>query len=440
MLLEFKVENYKSFKDEVTFSMIPAAKQKGLDYSILHESVKNKDYKALSVAVVYGANASGKTNIIGAMQTFKSIILRGNILNTSTVNSMNAADCSLELIPNNTLTERKPVCFSIKFIHKGFLINYSLKIDLGAFLEKEYNRSVKEEILAINNDIVFKRSDSDLVYLNLNIVKEFVVSTTRSYQEKDYQDISKEIAENNINDKELFLSNGFKNIFSSSIFFTIADYFSSFFKTFYHAESMKTVPMFDEELLMDKPLNLMAKEFGINSNELLYVKSEKNNIPILCSNIEGKPIPSDIFESYGTLRFINIYPLILRALKSGGTIVIDEFDASIHPMAIINLINIFHNDEVNVNKAQLIFNTHNPLYLNGNILRRDEIKFVERDDETKCSRHYSLSDFGTKGTNARKGKDYMDKYFISEYGAIRDIDFTNVFKKILGLDNNEENT
>lgn len=436
MLLEFKAENYKSFKDEVTFSMIPAAKQKGLDYSILHKSVKNKKYKALSVAVVYGANASGKTNIIGAMQTFKSIVLRGNILNTLD-SSMNYADNVLELIPNNALTEKKPVCFSIKFIHKDLLIFYSFKLDLGSFLDKEYNRSVKEEILAVNDKVVFERSNNDFVSLNLDIVKDFAL---KGYQEKKYQDISKEIARNNIDDKELFLSNGFKNIFCPEVYFIIKDYFSSFFKTFYHAELMNTVPMFDDELLMDEKLNLVAREFGINSNELLYVKSEKSNIPILCSNIKGKkPIPADIFESYGTLRFINIYPLILGALKSGGVIVIDEFDASIHPMAIINLINIFHNDEINVNKAQLIFNTHNPLYLNGNILRRDEIKFVERDDETKCSKHYSLSDFGTKGTNARKGKDYMNKYFVSEYGAIKDIDFTNVFKKILGLDNEEDN-
>ena len=135
MLLEFKAENYKSFKDEVTFSMIPAAKQKGLDYSILHKSVKNKKYKALSVAVVYGANASGKTNIIGAMQTFKSIVLRGNILNTLD-SSMNYADNVLELIPNNALTEKKPVCFSIKFIHKDLLIFYSLLYIALSFFSK----------------------------------------------------------------------------------------------------------------------------------------------------------------------------------------------------------------------------------------------------------------------------------------------------------------
>ena len=70
MLLNFTVKNYKSFRDENIFSMVPAPKQKGLDYSICCEKIKRKNVKALCSAVMYGPNASGKTNIIGAMDTF----------------------------------------------------------------------------------------------------------------------------------------------------------------------------------------------------------------------------------------------------------------------------------------------------------------------------------------------------------------------------------
>ena len=73
----------------------------------------------------------------------------------------------------------------------------------------------------------------------------------------------------------------------------------------------------------------------------------------------------------------------------------------------------------------------NPIFLNNNFFRRDEIKFVERSDETNCSELYSLSDFGTKGINARKGKDYMNNYFMSKYSAIRDIDLSDIFKKFV---------
>ena len=73
---------------------------------------------------------------------------------------------------------------------------------------------------------------------------------------------------------------------------------------------------------------------------------------------------AEVFESYGTIRFINLFPVVLRAIATGGTLVVDEFDASIHPMALMSIINVFHNDDINKKRAQLIFNTHNPIFLN----------------------------------------------------------------------------
>ena len=102
MLLEFKTKNYKCFKDEAVFSMTPAPKQKGLDYSLLSQTAGKKDYTALCSSVVYGANAAGKSNIVSAVQTFKSIIIHGNINNVPG-NFPNAAENTLELIPNNSL-------------------------------------------------------------------------------------------------------------------------------------------------------------------------------------------------------------------------------------------------------------------------------------------------------------------------------------------------
>jgi AAA15 family ATPase/GTPase len=119
-------------------------------------------------------------------------------------------------------------------------------------------------------------------------------------------------------------------------------------------------------------------------------------------------------------------------LINGGTLIVDEFDASIHPMAIMSIINIFHNDDINVNHAQLVFNTHNPIFLNANFFRRDEIKFVERDEETHLSTLYALSDFGTSGKKGvRKETDYMKNYFVDRYGAIKDVDFAPIFEALI---------
>ena len=179
MLLEFEMENYKSFKDRIKFSMLPAPKQKGLDYSILKNKIGKKEYKALSCAVVYGPNAAGKTNIIGAMQTFKNIVLRGNIKNDSSINSSNAADYALELIPNNTLPESKNVFFSIKFIHKEVVIKYSISLDLGMFLETEKDRSVVEEVFEINEKELFHRKDDNLLLYNLNYFESNFMSNSK---------------------------------------------------------------------------------------------------------------------------------------------------------------------------------------------------------------------------------------------------------------------
>lgn len=426
MLLEFQTENFKSFKDRIIFSMVPAPKQKGLDYSILNTKVGKKDYKALCSAVVYGPNAAGKTNILGAIQAFKSIVLRGNIKNVAP-SSPNLSEYYLELIPNNTLREKKNVFFSIKFIHDNYLINYSLSLDLGFFMDKDYERSIINEELEINEKKIFIRENKKLTFDNLKDIKDLLIPN----YEKKIKAIHT-IVEDSMQKADLFLMNGFKTILSPTITELISDYLSNKLEVAYHADQIQTIPLFDSKIVVDKLMNDAVKDFGINSNKLAYVKDKKTDEPILCSIMDDKKtLPAEVFESYGTVRFVNLFPMISHALKYGGTLVIDEFDSSIHPMAIMSIIGVFHNDEININHAQLIFNTHNPLYLNGNLLRRDEIKFVERDDETKCSRHYSLSDFGTKGTNARKGKDYMDNYFISAYGAIRDIDFSDTFKKIV---------
>ena len=111
MLLEFRFQNYKSFLDESIFSMMAAPKQKGLDYSLIDVKNKGKKIKGLCSSVIYGANAAGKTTVIGAMDTFRTIILRGNIRNSEDIRSPNYAASNLSLIPNSALTDAAPVSF-----------------------------------------------------------------------------------------------------------------------------------------------------------------------------------------------------------------------------------------------------------------------------------------------------------------------------------------
>lgn len=433
MLLEFRTKNYKSFKDELVFSLIPAPKQKGLDYSILKKSINKREYKALSSSIIYGPNASGKTNIIGAMDTFKSIVLRGNIRNDDDKSNPNVASSSLELIPNNSTTKAAPVDFGIQFVTDNLLVDYSFSLDLGKFLDADHPRKILRETLKVNETLVFNRTNN-LEFGQFNDISDFLVNEFYNNETS-----ARSLAKNNLNHEELFLLNGFKTMFSSKLVSIISNWLENKFLVIFRADAMQLLRKINDPIrksvYVEKTLTEAASYFGINSNSLGYIVEGENNEAKLYSvfrdNI-NKAVPADLFESYGTIRFVNMFPLVVNALLNGGTLVVDEFDASIHPMALMNIINIFHNDEINKRNAQLVFNTHNPIFLNANLFRRDEIKFVERDDNTHFSSHYSLSDFGTMGkTGVRKNEDYMRNYFIDRYGAIKDIDFTPIFEQLL---------
>lgn len=121
-----------------------------------------------------------------------------------------------------------------------------------------------------------------------------------------------------------------------------------------------------------------------------------------------------------------MFPLIVEALKNGNVLVLDEFDANIHPIALMSIISLFHDDDIKKKHAQLIFNTHNSIFLNSNLFRRDETTYF--------SVHYALSDFKTSGSKGgRKAEDYMKHYFLGRYGAMNDIDFYPLFEDVLKM-------
>lgn len=434
MLLTFKTKNYKSFKDEAIFSMIAAPKQKGLDYSVQQKSIAGEKYRILSSAVIYGPNASGKTNLIGAMDTMKEILLRGHIRNINE-NNVNQAANNLELIPFRG-NKGIPTLFHIKFIEEGLLVEYSFSVQLGFFLNKSFERYIANEELKINGKTIFERDNNSSVFVDIDPVK------TKYLNKKIRTNLNSaiEIAVNSLNRDELFLTNGFKNIFAKELVSLILNWFEKKFIVIYRSDAIRLLREFaeaeDKKIYVERTLTQAAQEFGVQSNALGYIVPKENEAATLSSIIDDENIkailPAEVYESYGTVRFVNEFPLIIDALLNGGTLVMDEFDASIHPMALMNIINIFHNDDINIHHAQLIFNTHNPIFLNANLFRRDEIKFVERNSETHTSEHYSLSDFKTSGEHGvRKGEDYMKNYFVNQYGAIKDVDFSSILEAII---------
>jgi len=340
----------------------------------------------------------------------------------------------LELISNNTISAPKPVEFLISFIEDDLHIEYFFSADIGEFLATEYDRKILKEVLIVNRNLVFSRNEG-LEFGSLESIQNLLVNAF-----EQNADGAMALAKSNLDDEELFLVNGFKTMISAKLSSLITGWLDKKFMVIYHANSMRLMRRFSDPKrkseYVEKTINEAVNYFGVNSNALGYVidsdKDEAKLYSLFDNSNKGKAIPAELFESYGTIRFVSMFPLVVNALMNGCTLIVDEFDASIHPMALMSIVNIFHNDDINTNNAQLVFNTHNPIFLNANLFRRDEIKFVQRDDDSHNSTLYALSDFGTTGKNGvRKSEDYMKNYFVDRYGAIKGIDFTPIFEVLV---------
>lgn len=433
MLISFAAENFKSFGDRLQFSLEKAPRLTELGYSVVEKRFGSKKKKILCSSVIYGPNAAGKSNIIGAVEVFKQIVLRGHVRN-SDPQGIEAASSRLELIPNAS-RENQPVSFSILFEEQDILFSYSCAFDCGEFLSRSHRRTILTEELKIQDKLIFFRDGMTLEFGSLTVLKNL------QFLSLDITENIKDVAKASLAEDEFFLENGFKTIISQKLMQVFNRFLNEKLIVIPRANCLYYVPKRSAELMtprsiaIDDTINTAARLFGVTASSLGFLAdSEGNEELVSLIKTQGKTltIPAELFESYGTVRFANLFPLLLGALRTGQTLVIDEFDASIHPVALMSIISLFHNDEINRHHAQLIFNTHNPIFLNRNIFRRDEITLVERNSETDFSECYRLSDFGTAGKQAVTLSDnYMEKYMDCHYGAICEVDFSELFGQIL---------
>ena len=436
MLLNFACDNFKSFRDGFQFNMVPEKRMTELDYSVLTEEIAGKKETGLSASVIYGPNAAGKTSIVNAMSCMRQFVLRGNVRDAADDRSGDHVSSGLTLAPFAFRDDTVPVRFDVSFTSGGIKYRYVLAVFLGAFLEKEADRYIDREQLYVNDTLVFDRTKDSVEKLKLDGITDFL---NAGYSLKDVEKTRRAMS-NNVTADSLLLVTDFNSFCSKKLVSEIRQWFEEHFIVVNSSDRTRFYPGMPEDdgrAMINVYINKIAQEAGIIGSDFAYVNDPETHTTKLMSVLQKTDsklygMDADRIESVGTMRLISIMPVIISALRKGAVLVMDELDASLHPMIVMNLISIFHNDRVNTNGAQIIFNTHNPIYLNHCLLRRDEIKFVERDKETKSSSLYALSDFRANGeASVRKTSDYMKNYFISRYGAIEDIDFTDIIAEVL---------
>lgn len=420
MLLNFSFKNFRSFRDLSSLDMT-TANIRDIPYSVLKTKIK-KEYKALSSSIIYGANASGKSNVILALAFMRELVISGNLKNQRCI--------PVELLPCFCDSKSKTIDLAIEFINNNYVFNYKIQIGNVEFLSDESNPIIERESLIVNEQTVFERKNKEVSFLAFSKDEDFALN------------VIKEKATSSLLDDELFLTNGYKTLIDTTIYSTILNWFKEKLIIVKNIDFISSAPRFDYEQigdatedkfkLSDGIINKIAKEAGVNSTEIHFLKSDKDKKPQAFSIINGKGVVARFIESAGTMKMINFLPLAISVMVKGATLVVDELDSSLHPSAVFSIINAFHNDELNINKAQLIFTSHNPIYQKAKIFRRDEIKFIERDKET--SKIYNLSDFGTSGEGQVKNStDIMKNYLTGKYGAINYIDFSEIIADALQL-------
>ena len=418
MLVNFRVENFKSFKDLTEFSM-ESTKLKNLKESNTFE-VNN--ISLLKSAVVYGANASGKSNFLKAMKRMKQVVI-----NSTNIQHMKQYPHEPFLL--NTMTENKNIIYEIEFILDTILYRYGFEIDKEANIIEEwlYHKKIesrareiklfdrKKQNISLGARFKEGKNLEDKVRTNalfLSVVAEF--NGEHSLKILNWFFYSLEMLSNLKSDDFKYFSmlaledNNYKDKIIQLI--KTADV------GIYNLESQKI--SMDEFIKLENRYNLdnnLLKHFLEDASGDKLDNEEATKVVTIHlqydenSNVVAfKPFDLNL-ESEGTQRLLALSAPLILALEKGSTIIIDELDNSLHTELVEAIIRLFNSKETNPNNAQLIFTTHDTNLLNQKLFRRDQIWFTQK-DIYGASELYSLVEYGTRNDLALE-KNYLEGKF-----------------------------
>lgn len=419
MILSFEFSNYRSIQDtqEISFVASPL-KDEGVDLIQSDAFPKNKILPAI---VVYGANASGKSNVVKAL----SSMLRAVRLSHREGDPDGGIPRSPFLL--DEACAEAPTVFELNFIFDGNRYNYGFEFD-----DNEYSA---EWLFSYSGETGRRRR----LFERENGVYSF------GRELKGRNQVIKDLARKN----SLFLSaaiqNGHEQLteigsFLSSISFemslslgslqaemrlasehdwNIDDGVIEFLEkigTGISGYKVKNKELPSEVLTMEGKIN-RALDTALKSlgPEFKFIKEEtdRKEIELEHRGVEGKGhyFPINL-ESAGTLRLISAMPKLFKALALGGVVVFDELDLSLHTKAAEAIVALFANEETNPKGAQLLATTHDTNLLKTRYLRRDQVWFTEK-NEFGATSVYPLTDIST-----RQSDDIERGYLQGRFGAI----------------------
>lgn len=428
MLIQFSVKNYKTFKERATLSLVASNYDKKVRED---ENVISKNQfglRLLKSAVVYGANASGKSKFYDAINFARNFII-------DSATDYNAGDkIPVEPFLLNSKSEKEPSEFEFVFLFNNARYRYGFELTENEIIgEWLYEKSKVKEI--------------ELFY------RQFQKIDTHSKKFKKGGSIAKQ---GFVRENQLLISKAtqFNDEFSEAIF----NWFNGV-KTLSGLDESRfqgyTMSLLENKKKKKKILNLLhAADLNIEDLEVekldlnempenmpkslkeLLTKEAKENNKVFFTDVrttkkkyddEGNFVSDTYFsmddnESSGTKKFFALTGPILNVLEKGYVLVVDELDSKLHPNLVNEIVALFNSKESNPLNAQLIFNSHDTNLLSSGLFRRDQIWFAEKNRLGEGSL-YSLADF----KKIRQNEALESNYLRGKYGAIP---FLNYFNKI----------
>ncbi len=407
MLIQFSVGNFLSFKDIVTFSMVASTRHRN-EYEITHTFLVENKFRLLKSSVVYGANASGKTNLFNALRFIKHFVL--NSVKDSQLDEIGVTNFKLGID-----MDKIPSHFEVVFIQDGVRYRYGFDLDKTR-IHREwlfYAPKGQEAKLFVRENNNFKIGDKfkegkkleDKTAKNalfLSVVAQFngeisirviewfkQINVISSIQETSYIHATF----NQLNDPL------FRKLVSQ--FLKIADLGIEDLKL----EKIKVAP---EDLPPE--IRSQVKPGGEIIN--LNVKTLHKKYDSKGNDISLEEFTLNREESDGTKKLFALSGSLLDTLKTGKVLVIDELDARLHPKLTQFILGLFNSNEWNSSNAQLIFSSQSTNLLDKRFFRRDQIWFTEK-NKFGATDLYSLAEY-----NVRKDASFGKDYLLGKYGAI----------------------
>ena len=420
MLLQFSVENFKSIKQKAILSLEASADQMHVD----NYAQAGKD-KCLRMVSVYGANAAGKSNLF---QALTAAILAVRLSNDRQVGAPIPQITPFLFDPE---TAKAPTSFEFIFITEGLKYIYGFSAT-STTVETEYLYVYK----TAKATTIFERdvhSKPEYRFTSPSLRKQLLPITERNTPNKLFLATATAWNCEETRIPLLWLTNGI-NTYSP-------DYESllQISGEIFERDSDQSLRIFTNRLLQEADVNISDYEFESTNypkedfmRDLGVPPAIRENFSMLPNffkrydintlhrietdrgeNVYALPLR---LESRGTRNVFLLSPILKRAFETGETVCVDEFDTSLHPMLVSYLVGLFHNPAVNRNNAQLIITTHDLSLLTLKELRRDQIYFVEKNQNTGESELYSLDEF-----SPRTNEDVRKAYMLGRYGSVPNV-------------------